>query len=140
MLNGALPPSLSDKAYLYFLTNTDHVEPLISFHLVFHTQVNLSHPLNSIESSYHARVHSEHLTVFSYKRVMSAFHLFSSIRTEGETSRTPLPKNKNIKIFCKVSWSRTHLPLYCKIILKLFDWSPHFNSFYLIQKRERRCK
>ena len=60
-----LPSSLLDEAYLNFLTNTDHVELVISFYLVFPTQVNLSYPLNSIESLYHARVHCEHLTVLA---------------------------------------------------------------------------
>jgi len=71
--------SLSDKAYLHFLTNTDHIGFVVSFHLVFHTQVNLSHPLNLIESPYRARVHYEHLIVLSCKHVTFAFHLLSSL-------------------------------------------------------------
>ena len=132
---GALPPSLSEKAYLNFLTSFDHVELVISFHLVLLTQMNLSHPLNLIESSYRARVHCEHLTILNRKG--TAFHLLSSLQMTGETSRTALPKNKNIKTFCKVSQSHVRLPLYCKIILgKYLVGQPHFKSF-IGNRRER---
>jgi len=133
----ALPPSLSDKAYLYFLTNTDHVERLVSFHLVFHTQVNLSHPLNSIESSYRARAYCEHLKIFNCKGITSAFHLLSSLQTTKETSRTPLPKNKNIKTFCKVSWSQVRLALYYKVTFGNI-WLDGCISIHFILETEER--
>ena len=122
----ALPPSLSDKTHLHFLTNTDHVEFVVSFHLVFHTHVNLSHPLNLIESSYRARVHYEHLTILNGKGIASAFYLLTSLQMTGETSRTPLPKNKNIKTFCKVSRSPARLPLRCIITLENIWSGPTF--------------
>ena len=127
----ALLLSLSDKADLHFLTYTDHVELVASCYLVFHTQVNLSHPLNSIESSYRARVHCEHLMILNCKGITSAFHLLSSLQMTGEKSCTRLPKNKNIKIFYKVSRSLVHLPLYCKVILgNIWLGGCIFKAFY----------
>jgi len=43
MLNRGVTAILSDKASLTFLTSTDHVELVVSLHLVFLTKVNLLH-------------------------------------------------------------------------------------------------
>ena len=133
----ALLLSISDKAYLNFLTNTDHVERVVSFHLVFLTQVNLTHPLNSIEFSYRVRVHCEYLTILNCKWITSAFHLLSSLRKTGETSHTPLLKNKNIKIFCKVSRTPVRLPRYCKIIFENIWLGTHISIHFILKTEER---
>ena len=109
---------------------------MLSFpcHLVFHTKVNLSHLLNSIEFSYRTRVYCEHLTILNYKEITSAFHLLPSLQLIGETSWTLLPHNKNIKTFCKVSWSPARL----RNIWKYLVGRLHFKSFYF-KNRERKC-
>jgi len=97
MLNRDVTTVLIGQGLLNFLTNTNHVEPVVSCHLVFHTQVNVSHLLNLIESSYHAKIHYEHLMILNCKEITSVFHLLSCLQTTGETSRTPLLKNKKYK-------------------------------------------
>jgi len=67
MLLEVLSLFLSNKACLNLLISTDHFELMISFHVVFFTQVNFSPPVNSIKSTYRARVHCEHLTILNYK-------------------------------------------------------------------------
>jgi len=55
----------------------------------------------------------------------------------GETSRTSLPKNKNIGTFCKVSRNLVRLPLYYKIILGKIWLGGRISIYFILTTEER---
>ena len=78
-MNGGITAVLIRQGFQNYLTDTGYVELMVSCDLVFHTHLNLLRSLNLIESSYHAKVHCEHLTILNGKGIAIAFHLLTSL-------------------------------------------------------------